>query len=360
MKILICSEFFKPNVGGVEIHSEVLANYLSKNHKVNVATTFLNRTSKELKKKIAINEFKIKGSLVKGYSGEIKNYENFLLNSDFDIIFFNAAQQWTFDLALPILHKIKSKKIFFPCGFSRLNNIFFKPYFEILKIKLKYFDEIICCSKNWKDYKFCKKYFKKKINIISNGSFSLKNKKQKKNLAIKYVSVSNLKYLKGQDRIIDIFKNLNHSAILKIYYSNYSILFKIYLFLKIAIFNKLNKNKKIYLIHERKRIDMSEVLSGANSFIFGSRLEYNPLVVFESMAAGIPFVSFDVGIIKEIINKDVLGFVSNDKLKISKYLNNLNSSNYNKYKIIKNFEKKFNWKEILKKYNRIFKKYERK
>ena len=110
-------------------------------------------------------------------------------------------------LSLPILKKIKYKKIFFPCGFSRLNNIFFKPYFEILKIKLKYFDEIICCSKNWKDYKFCKKYFKKKINIISNGSFALKNKKQKNNLVIKYVSVSNLKYLKGQDRIINIFKN---------------------------------------------------------------------------------------------------------------------------------------------------------
>ena len=56
----------------------------------------------------------------------------------------------------------------------------------------------------------------------------------------------------------------------------------------------------------------------------------------------------------------MLGFVSNDKFEISKYLNNLNSSNYNKYKIIKNFEKNFNWKEILKKYNRIFKKYERK
>ena len=113
MKILICSEFFKPNVGGVEIHSEVLANYLSKKHKINVATTFLNRTNKELKKKFVINEFKIKGSLVKGYSGEVKEYENYLLNSNFDIIFFNAAQQWTFDLALSNFDKIKSKKIFF-------------------------------------------------------------------------------------------------------------------------------------------------------------------------------------------------------------------------------------------------------
>ena len=303
MKILICSEFFKPNVGGVEIHSEVLANFLSKNHQVSIATTFLNRNNLNFKKKINIKEFKIKGSLVKGYYGELKKYENYLLNSNFDIIFFNAAQQWTFDLALPILDKIKSKKIFFPCGFSRLNNIFFKPYFEILKMKIKYFDEIICCSKNWKDYKFCKKYFNKKINIISNGSFSFKSKKQKSSLIAKYVSVSNLKYLKGQDRIINIFKNVDHPAILKIYYSNCSFLFKIYVFLKIIIFNKTNKNKKIYLIHKKERIDISKTLNGANGFIFGSRIEYNPLVVFESMAAGVPFVSFDVGIIKEIINK---------------------------------------------------------
>ena len=360
MKILICSEFFKPNVGGVEIHSEVLANYLSKNHQVSVATTYLNRSSKDLKKNINITEFKVKGSLVKGYSGELKKYENYLLNSDFDIIFFNAAQQWTFDLALPIIDKIKSKKIFFPCGFSRLNNIFFKPYFEILKLKIKHFDEIICCSKNWKDYKFCKKHFKKKINIISNGSFSLKNKKQNKKLISQYVSISNLKYLKGQDRIIKIFENLDHPSTLKMYYSNYSMLYKLYIYLKIFAFNKLNKKKKIYLIYKKKRIDIADALVGSDAFIFGSRIEYNPLVVFESMAAGIPFISYDVGIIKEIINKNYLGFVSNNKFKIIKYINNLNNRNYNKIKIIKNFKNNFEWKIILNKYMRVFKKYERK
>ena len=50
----------------------------------------------------------------------MKKYENFLLNSDFDIIFFNAAQQWTFDLTLPILDKIKSKKIFFSMWFLKI------------------------------------------------------------------------------------------------------------------------------------------------------------------------------------------------------------------------------------------------
>ena len=254
MKILICSEFFKPNVGGVEIHSEVLANFLSKKYQVSVATTFLDRNKEDLKNKnLNIVEFKIKGSLVKGYSGELKEYENYLLNSKFDIIFFNAAQQWTFDLALPIIEKIKSKKIFFPCGFSRMNNLFFMPYFEILKVKIKYFDEIICCSKNWKDYKFCKKYYRKKITIISNGSYSVKKNTKKKDLEALYVSISNLKYLKGQDKIINIFKNIDHPAKLRLYYSNYSFLYRIYIILRIIIFNKLNTDKKIYLIRKKKK-----------------------------------------------------------------------------------------------------------
>ena len=41
MKVLICLQNFSSQMaGGVEIHSEVLANFLSKNHQVSVATTF--------------------------------------------------------------------------------------------------------------------------------------------------------------------------------------------------------------------------------------------------------------------------------------------------------------------------------
>jgi glycosyltransferase involved in cell wall biosynthesis len=356
MKILICSEFFKPNIGGVEIHSEILAKFLSKRHKIFIATSNQNRNTKQLKlnKNINIKEFDIKGSLVKGYSGKIDNYENFLINSKFDIIFFNAAQQWTFDLALPILDKIKSKKIFFPCGFSRLNNIIFKPYFEILKTKINHFDEIICCSKNWKDYNFCKKRFKKKIHIISNGADLLKlsNKFKKNNT---YVSISNLKYLKGQDRTIEIFKKLNHPGTLKLYYSNYNLTYKLYILIKIYLFNIFNsEGKKIYLKKVEGRIDLKKTLHSCKAFIFGSRLEYNPLVVFESMSAGVPFVSYDVGIIKEIVNHKHLGYVSNRQSKLIKYLDSLECTNYQRNKIINHFKKYYVWKKILQKYERIF------
>ena len=64
-------------------------------------------------------------------------------------------------------------------------------------------------------------------------------------------------------------------------------------------------------------------------------------------SAGVPFISYDVGIIKEIINKISSYFVSNNN-QIIKYINNLNTRINNKNKIIKIFEKNFEWKIILK------------
>ena len=358
MKILICSEFYKPHVGGVEIHSEILAKHLSKKNSVTVATTNLGNENLKRQNIDGINliRFKINGSLVKGYKGSIKEYESFLLNSKFDIIFFNAAQQWTLDLALNTLNKINGRKIFFPCGFSRKDNWLFMPYFEFLKNKMNDFDEVICCSKNWHDYIFCKKYFSKKIKIISNGSNYIKPRKYNCKKKVKnFVNISNLFYLKGQDRVISIFKKIKGEANLFMYYSSSNLIFEYYIKTRIFLFNLLNKKKKIKIINEKKRLNYKKVFSNIDAFIFGSRLEYNPLVMFESMSGGIPFVSFNVGIIKEIINEKFLGFVSNDKKQIINYLNNLNYNDKVQFKIHKYFERNYKWDIILKEYDKVFK-----
>lgn len=361
MKILLCSEFYKPHIGGVEIHTEVLANYLSLNNQITIATTIDKNRKKKFynNRKIKIKEFNINGSLVKGYKGNVKDYENFLLNNKFDIIFFNAGQQWTFDLSLNILERIKAKKIFFPCGFSRIDNLIFKPYFQILASKINFFDEIVCCSKDWKDYEFCKSFYNSKVKIISNGAYGIKSNytKHKKNKR-KYITISNLKYLKGQDRVIKIFNKLDHPSILNLYYSNYNYLYKILIQVMIFYFNKINrfKGKKINLININERIIVSKIFKDTDAFIFGSRIEYSPLVMFESMSMGVPFVSYDVGIINQIINKKYIGMVSNNQNKLINYLNNLNKNHLEMSKNIKSeFKKKYDWSVLLKKYKSLFK-----
>ena len=163
MKILICVEFYDPHVGGAEKHCKLIAEYLNKNnYKVEIATTFLKERKKKIINGIKINEFDVKGNFTRGYSGEITNYQNFLINSNFDKVIFYAAQQWSFDLSLEILDKINSELTLIPCGFSKLNNIFYKPYFLLLQNKINNFDKVICLSKNYQDYFFVKNFTKKK------------------------------------------------------------------------------------------------------------------------------------------------------------------------------------------------------
>lgn len=64
--------------------------------------------------------FNIKGNLANGLNGEVDRYRAYLLENQFDIISFFAAQQWTFDAAIPLLPEIKAKKVFVPTGFSGL------------------------------------------------------------------------------------------------------------------------------------------------------------------------------------------------------------------------------------------------
>jgi glycosyltransferase involved in cell wall biosynthesis len=362
MKILFCCEFYYPYIGGVEIHTKKLADFFSKNNKVEIATSSIqsNFSTKNYisNKKIKVNRFNIKGNLVKGYSGDISKYEDFLLNGKFDVIFFNAAQQWTFDLALPILDYIKSKKIFFPCGFSRINNILYKPYYYLLQKKINYIDSIICCSKDWQDYKFIKKFYKKKIYIVNNGADNIKLKKIKfkNDIRKKFLYIANIKYLKGQDRVLDIFKKVKKNSVLFFIYSNkINTFYKKYIFYKIKKFNISNKrhNKRILTILNDSRIHIKKYFSLSDAFISGSRLEYSPLVMYESLAAGIPYFGFDVGICKYIINRKFLGKISNKKNVLIKEINNYDFNKKNQNLINKEFTRYYSWSEILKQYKKI-------
>ena len=267
MKILICVEFYDPHIGGAEKHCKLIAEYLNKNnYKVEIATSFLKERKKKIINGVRINEFNVKGNFIRGYSGDITNYQNFLINSKFDRIIFYAAQQWSFDLSIEIIDKINSKLILIPCGFSKLQNFFYKPYFFLLRNKLNKFDKIICLSKDYQDYHFCKKYFKREINIINNGSenifFRKKGFRKKFKILeneIMLLYLSNIKFMKGQDRLINIVKKIRNRKITLIFIhaNNMSLFYWIYLKILILIAS-LNKNIKIKIFKNLKDIKLQE------------------------------------------------------------------------------------------------------
>ena len=94
-------------------------------------------------------------------------------------------------------------------------------------------------------------------------------------------------------------------------------------------------------------------------FIFTSRIECSPLVLYEASAAGLLFLDLDVGNAREISKwmnseKYIKIFFSIKDLKW--YLNNKSLLNKFRIKGRLNFKTKYNWTNISKEYLKVFRK----
>ena len=373
MNILICSEYFYPSIGGAQkVSQELAVNFSNYGHKVTVVTSKhlkLLKMKEKFQKKIKIIRFDIKGNAVRGYKGNIEKYQKFLLKSKFDTILFYAAQQWSFDLALPILDRINSNLYFAPCGFSKLHNIFYKKYFKLLPKYLRKFRVNILHSRDYRDTKFLiKNKITNKVLIPNASDFLFKKRKlstikNSQNETINILNVSNLRFAKGQDLAIIIFFFLNIKKKINLILLGNETCSKIYkfylLFLKF-ITEFFWKNKTIIFSKENKRSRVISYFYSSDIFLFTSRIECSPLVLFESASAGLPFISFNVGNSVEIAKWTGCGLVFNNFSSILKCIRSLilDKKKINKLSIRgqQNFNKKYNWKTVSERYLNLFKK----
>jgi len=63
---------------------------------------------------------------------------------------------------------------------------------------------------------------------------------------------------------------------------------------------KRNPAKKLLIVSDYPRHELVQAYMAADLFVFASNIEYSPLVLFESVAAGTPFLSVPVGNAEEI------------------------------------------------------------
>ncbi|MCX5804263.1 MAG: glycosyltransferase family 4 protein [Proteobacteria bacterium] len=174
VRLLFCCEFYYPSVGGVqEVVRQLAERMVLRGHKVTVATTRLaNRTFSELNG-VRIEEFSVVGNAVKGMRGEIERYREFVLNTDADALLIKAAQQWTFDALWPILHQVRARKIFIPCGFSRFYQSSYAEYFQQLPAVLKLFDHLIFYATRYRDIEYARVHGIRHFSVLPNGASEL-------------------------------------------------------------------------------------------------------------------------------------------------------------------------------------------
>lgn len=400
MKILHTVESYLPSRHGMQEVVTQLSEYMVKRgHDVTIATSFNeNRISKVING-VKIQEFKIKGNFVTGMVGDTKSYEDFLLASDFDIITNFAAQQWATDLALPILPKLKAKKIFVPTGFSAINIPSYQDYFERLKKWMKHYDSNIFLSNDYQDINFSRQNGIKAIEIIPNGAnenefekAALINIREFLNLPLEtklILTVGSHTGYKGHSAAINIFKKaqIPNSALLIIgnvttvggristfikgmlnllglRKTNCSINCKV----SASTFNISNKDRRI-IVREFSRNVTVNAYKQADLFLFPSLIECSPIVLFEAMCGSTPFLVTDVGNSKEILKwsnggillpteKDPDGFsianVEEAAFIMKELLNNPSKIEELSQNGNDSFQKNFTWNKIAEKYEVLY------
>ena len=153
-----------------EVVRQVSENLVKKGHIVVIATSINENRKKKLINGVEVVEFDIRGNSVLGFTGEVRRYEEFILNSKFDVITNFAAKQWASDLVFPILNKLSCIKVFVPTGYSALINPEYQDYFHKMEIYLKDYDKVVYHSSCFQDLHFAQSHGINNAVIIPNGA----------------------------------------------------------------------------------------------------------------------------------------------------------------------------------------------
>jgi glycosyltransferase involved in cell wall biosynthesis len=307
MKILFTVEFYEPAKGGAqEVVKQIAERLAKRGHEVTVATSYLaERKDKELNG-VKVIPFRIKGNSVKGITGEAKKYQDFLKQNYFDILMNYAAQSWPTDLAFSLLDRIRSKKVLVPLGYSKLHDEKYRQYFAELPTYLKKYDKLVYPSVNYQDKVFGDEHgVGDKAVIIPNGAgeeFLAKPIGFKKKFGIQtprmLLSVSNHYLAKGHNFVIDAFRRLKRDDVTLVIIGERPFLHSWYSCWPrckaASIFNR-----RIKVLSGVSRPWVISAYQEADLFLFGSRVECAPLVMYESFAAKLPFITTDVGNVKD-------------------------------------------------------------
>ncbi len=416
MRILFCCQFYAPSVGGVqEVIRQLAERLTARGHRVTVATTKLYNRDFDTLNGVNVKEFEVSGNLVFGMAGEKKNYQDFVQAGQFDVMMVYAAQQWTFDALWTILDQITIPKVFVPCGFSSLYEPGYAKYFLGMPVILRKFDHLVFNATHYRDIEFARMHGIESFSIVPNGASEemfnvaadplFRSRQGITEQSFLFLTVGSFTGLKGHLELVrafDILKLpesqhatliLNGNEIQRLGSSNRELLEKFTGLVKIhgldyalkqvlkkvfrtinspiKIANQINSsqaNKRVF-VTDLPRDELTQAFMAADLFVFASNIEYSPLVLFESVAAGTPFLSVDVGNSVEIAkwtgagvicpsNIDAIGYTRVDETVMANLMAELMQQKDKLKKMgqtgRKNWSEWLSWGKIATQYEQIF------
>lgn len=310
MKLTICANHSYSHIGGTEFVIQQIAEHM-------VQRGFeCDILSKSCKYDIIYNGVKISfcGS---GPTQFINRLE--ASNPDIVLVYSDFFKYWS--IILDRIHRSKFKLVLIPVGFNA--SISDPALLNLFLNKEKYI-QIVTHSDNYQDYALCEEY-DIPVQIIPNGINLKEFKKQNFSFRKKYridtekiiLCVSNFFPGKGQEFLPKIFDRVYQDIqdFIALFISS-TVEFRYAQLLRQRFKRHLKEHCFNYkMLSDIPREDVIQSYFESDVFVLPSQKEVAPIVILESMAAGLPWIAMEVGNVNTLsggyvitdYNKDING-----------------------------------------------------
>jgi len=366
MKILHTVQRYFPESGGSEEVVRQISEHLVRwGHEVTVATRVCpERTSRTING-VRIAEFDLGGNSADGIRGDSRPLVDFVRTSDFDVIMNYAAQIWSTDLFFPLLPELRAKMVLVPCGYSALRNPRFAGYFRSMPDILRRYDAVVYLSPNYIDAKFGKDHGLTNGVVIPNGADPREfDPALTGRFRARYgvgsrpvmLNVSNHSTLKNHRFFWTCARSLADLNVLPVLIGS-------------AYFPSPKKwLKECYaecrwhgaahhglVLEDLPRSGVAEAYVDADVFVFGSRVECSPLVMFEAFASRTLFVATESGNITD--HADIACVVQDEREAVDLIRRYLRSPEMFRERIERGYDavqRELNWEQIARNYLSLY------
>lgn len=317
MRILHTAESYPPLVSGIpEVVSQLSERLAARGHEIHVATGAVPGSPREeLRNGVHVHRLELAGKQQTGIRGDARPYLDLVHGSRWDAVAAHCSQVWSTDLLFD--QQIDAPVVFVAHGLSAYKDSGWREYFGRLAEWLRSGKTMVSLSRvGVEDGAFLSDHGLPESLVIENGIDGRLWAAPKLGVRERWgrttqpwmVNVSAHSPAKGHGRLFDLMRALEQvperphlTQIGRTHLAHRYHLGR--LGLKGGCYYscrlKARTARGIDLKVDIPRPETVSAVKEADIFVLSSEWEASPLVILESMAAGTPFVTFDVGCVRE-------------------------------------------------------------
>jgi glycosyltransferase involved in cell wall biosynthesis len=327
-RILISAFTFPPQRNGVSHVVEAHATGLARlGHDVTVVTGWDPSREGDMWHGVKIRQFATQGNgrwIRGGYAGDVCGYQDYIASFTGDIIICHCWQIWSTDLAVEVFDRLRCAKVLVSHGVSArqprkslkglLNRLMWIPYVNKMPGMMRKFDHVVLLSDRSDPWAFYDRSLMARIgfqhfSVIPNGAYLDR-------WAAAEASAARFRTLHGIGERPMVLNVSNYSR-----EKNQRMVLRAFLdaalpdAVLVFIGSELNEyargvqslarqagaaGQRVVLLEKQTAEDTVAAYCAADLFVSCSEWEIQPLVILEAIAAGTPFVSTNVGCVRDI------------------------------------------------------------